>query len=131
MRFPVPSRKFVTRLRGPFLIGVMLGLLLLASHLAAPSVGRYGLEVLSPSDRESTVASASQTTPSPTSVPAIGETTVFIASLSGEKYHAREDCPGLRSAQKIEPLPLDKAEREGYTPCTRCCENPLPSPQSS
>ena len=126
MRFPVPSRKFLLCLRGPLLISAMLGLLLLASYWANP----YGLEVLSPSDEASaTAAPASQSAPSAPSVSATDNNnlTVYIASLSGEKYHARRDCPSLHSAQKIETLPLDEAKRKGYTPCARCCGDSLPS----
>lgn len=130
MRFPVPSRKFLLCLRGPLLISAMLGLLLLASYWANPSAGGYGLEVLSPSDEASaTAAPASQSAPSAPSVSATDKNnlTVYIASLSGEKYHARRDCPSLHSAQKIETLPLDEAKRKGYTPCARCCGDSLPS----
>lgn len=130
MRFPVPSRKFLLCLRGPLLISAMLGLLLLASYWANPSAGGYGLEVLSPSDEAlPTAAPASQSAPSAPSVSATDNNnlTVYIASLSGEKYHARRDCPSLHSAQKIETLPLAEAEQKGYAPCTRCCGDFLPS----
>lgn len=45
------------------------------------------------------------------------EATVYIAPLSGSKYHLDDDCRGLRKAAHIESLTLEAAIEQGYELC--------------
>lgn len=47
-------------------------------------------------------------------------TMVYIAPYEGEKYHATDDCRGLRNAREIEKIRLSRAKNAGYDPCKIC-----------
>lgn len=42
---------------------------------------------------------------------------VYVAPLSGEKYHLDPNCRGLRNAESVAELTLSEAEADGYTLC--------------
>lgn len=44
------------------------------------------------------------------------EAYVFITE-NGKKYHVDPDCPGIGNAKRV---PLSKAKKQGYTPCSKC-----------
>lgn len=44
------------------------------------------------------------------------ETYVFVTK-NGGKYHVDPSCSGLDGAMRI---PLSKAKKQGYTPCSKC-----------
>lgn len=45
--------------------------------------------------------------------------TVYITA-TGSKYHSRKNCPGLSNANAVYESTLDKAQKDGYTPCKKC-----------
>lgn len=45
--------------------------------------------------------------------------TVYITA-TGSKYHSRKNCPGLSNANTIYESTLEKAQKDGYTPCKKC-----------
>lgn len=53
---------------------------------------------------------------------AASEDTVYIATLSGTKFHVDRDCWGLQTALIIRDVDMDQAYAHGYTPCKVCAE---------
>ncbi len=55
-------------------------------------------------------------------IPKIEKTTsetVYITE-TGQKYHSRKSCPGLSRANAIYETTLEKAQKQGFTPCSKC-----------
>lgn len=50
------------------------------------------------------------------------ERTVWVAPISGERWHATPDCWGLAHARQVRRMTLAEAERRGFTPCKLCGE---------
>lgn len=45
---------------------------------------------------------------------------VFVAPLSGKKYHKTQDCRGLKKNKKVEKISIKDAHSQGYEPCKIC-----------
>lgn len=55
-------------------------------------------------------------TPSPSPTDKDG---AYYVSKTGKRYHTRSDCSGM-NPENVTVLTLAKAEKAGYTPCSRC-----------
>lgn len=51
---------------------------------------------------------------------AADEDRVYIATLSGAKFHIDRDCWGLEKAIFVSDVSMDRAYEHGYTPCKVC-----------
>ena len=45
---------------------------------------------------------------------------VYVAIISGAKYHTTESCSALRNSPKVLELDLTEAQERGFEPCSRC-----------
>lgn len=45
---------------------------------------------------------------------------VYIAPLSGKRYHSSPDCRGLSNARSVDAVDQDDAIARGLTPCRIC-----------
>lgn len=48
------------------------------------------------------------------------ENPVFVAILTGTKYHSDENCPSLVNADRILTLDSEEAKERGFEACKRC-----------
>ena len=53
-------------------------------------------------------------------VPAQAVSKVYIAPLSGTKYHCYRYCRGLSRASSVKKVSLRYAKSDGYTKCKLC-----------
>lgn len=47
---------------------------------------------------------------------------VYVAIISGVKYHTTEDCSALKLASRVLELDLTEAQERGFEACSRCEE---------
>lgn len=45
---------------------------------------------------------------------------VYVAILTGEKYHTTEHCSALKNASRVLELDLSEARERGFEACGRC-----------
>ncbi len=45
---------------------------------------------------------------------------VYVAPLSGKRYHATDGCRGLSNAREVEAVDEETARARGLTPCRIC-----------
>lgn len=45
---------------------------------------------------------------------------VYVAILTGTKYHSTESCPALKRASRVLELDLTEAQKRGFEACSRC-----------
>ena len=75
---------------------------------------------------EHTVAAAEPPTVTAPPSHAIALSAVFVAPLSGKKFHIRMDCKGLRNNSGLERVAvsaLNSEQYNEYTPCKVCCSD--------
>lgn len=47
---------------------------------------------------------------------------VYVAILTGDKYHSTESCSALKRASRVLELDLTEAQKRGFEACSRCEE---------
>ena len=45
---------------------------------------------------------------------------VYVAILTGTKYHSTENCSALKRASRVLELDLTEAQERGFEACSRC-----------
>lgn len=47
---------------------------------------------------------------------------VYVAILTGAKYHTTESCSALKRASKVLKLDIEEAQERGFEACSKCEE---------
>lgn len=45
---------------------------------------------------------------------------VYVAIITGDKYHSTESCSALKRASRVLELDLTEAQKRGFEACSRC-----------
>lgn len=45
---------------------------------------------------------------------------VYVAILTGVKYHTTEDCSALKLASRVLTLDIEEAQERGFEACSKC-----------